>query len=276
MWEANHVWLIFILVVIWSAFPDAFAAIMETLYVPLALAVLGIVLRGSGFALGHVFEERAGRAARDVFALSSLITPFFMGTVVGAIASGEVAVGRETGPFEAWLQPLPLTIGFLFVVSSAYIASVFLLDDCRRAGDDDVAEYFRVRAIVVAVLAGAFAACGLAALRGEARYVFDGLLAEGLPFVLASGLLGILTIVGLIRGVRRALRPLAVGTVAAVIAGWAVAQYPYLLPETLKVDKAAGASETLLVVIVVFLAALVIVVPALALLYWLAQRQALE
>ena len=276
VWEANHVWLIFILVVMWSAFPDAFAAIMQTLYVPLALAALGIVLRGSGFALGHVFAERAGRVARDVFALSSLITPFFMGTVVGAIASGEVVVGRDTGPFEAWLQPMPLTIGFLFVVFGAYIASVFLLDDCRRAGEEDLAEYFRVRAIAAAVLAGLFAACGLAAIRGEARFVFDGLLSEGLPFLLASTLLGGLTLAGLIRGWRRALRPLAIGAVAAVIAGWAVAQYPYLLPETLKVEQAAGADATLLAVIVVFVAALLVVIPALALLYWLAQKQVLE
>lgn len=276
VWEANHVWLIFILVVMWTAFPDAFGAIMETLYVPLALAVLGIVLRGSGFALGHVFERRAGRLSHDVFALSSVITPFFMGTVVGAVASGEVVVGRETDPFEAWLQPLPLTIGFLFVVFGAYIASVFLLDDCRRAGEDDLAEYFRVRAIATALFAGAFAATGLAALRGEARFVFDGLFSEGLPFLLASTLLGALTLAGLIRGWRRALRPLAIGAVAAVIAGWAVAQYPYLLPETLKVQQAAGADETLLAVILVFVAALIIVVPALALLYWLSQKQVLE
>ena len=276
VWEANHVWLIFVLVVMWSAFPGAFAAIMETLYVPLALAVLGIVLRGSGFALGHVLEGRSGDVSNVVFALSSLITPFFMGTVVGAVAAGQVEVGVDTGPFEAWTGALPLLIGVLFVVSCAYLAAVFLLDDCRRAGDEEMAAYFARRAIVAAIVAGALAAAGLVVLRSDARFIFDGLLDEGLPLVIASGVLGVATLIGLVRGWRRALRPLAVGAVVTLIAAWAVAQYPYVLPQTLTVEEAAGASATLLVVIVVFLAAVAVVVPALALLYWLAQKQVLE
>ena len=276
VWEANHVWLIFTLVVAWTGFPEAFAAIMETLYLPLALAALGIVMRGSGFAFGHVFGGRGQNRSFAVFSVFSLITPFFMGTVVGAVASGEVEVGASPGAFEAWVQPLPLLVGVLFVSSCTYIAAVFLLDDCRRAGDTELADYFARRSIAVAVYTGVVAAVGLAVVHADARYVFDGLLAEGLPFVIASVLLGALTLFGLVRGWQRALRPLAIGAVVAVIAGWAVAQYPYLFPETLTVEKGAGAEAALTALIVVFIAAILIVVPALVLLFRLAQKQVLE
>lgn len=275
VWEANHVWLIFALVVLWTAFPDAFAPIMETLYVPLTLAVVGIVLRGSGFAFGHVFTGVAGRRSNNLFALSSLITPFFMGCVVGAIAAGDVEAGG-TGDAFGWVGPLPVLVGALFVVSCAYLAAVFLLDDCRRAGDAELEDYFSRRAIAAAVVAGLLAAGGLIVLRADARFVFDGLLGDGLPLLIASALLGIATLAGLLRGWRRALRPLAIGAVLTVIAGYAVAQYPYLLPETLTVEDAAGVDPTLTAVIIVFVLALAIVGPSLALLYRLAQKQALE
>ena len=88
VWEANHVWLIFVLVVLWTAFSSAFSAIFTTLYIPLALAALGIVLRGSGFAFRHALPGPVERPASRVFGFASVLTPFFMGTVVGAIASG--------------------------------------------------------------------------------------------------------------------------------------------------------------------------------------------
>ncbi len=276
VWEANHVWLIFALVVLWSAFPGAFGPIMETLYVPLALAAVGIVLRGSGFAFGHVFTGRAGQRSADVFAISSLITPFFMGCVVGAIAAGDVKAGGGTPGALDWVGPLPLLVGVLFVASCAYIAAVFLLDDCRRAGDEELAAYFKRRSIVAAVVAGVIAAIGLVVLRADGRYDFDHLTSEGLPFVIASGILGTVTIAGLLKGWSRALRPLAIATFVMVIAGYAVAQYPYMLPTTLTVEDAAGVDATLTAVIVVFGVALVTVLPSLVLLYRLAQKQALE
>src|ERR1700759_3669925 len=112
VWEANHVWLIFILVVLWTAFPDAFSAIFTTLYVPLVLAVLGIVLRGSGFAFRKSVEGFQGPPAPAApFPLSSVITPFFMGTVVGAIAAGNVPAHGNGDAFSTWLAPTPLLIG---------------------------------------------------------------------------------------------------------------------------------------------------------------------
>jgi cytochrome bd ubiquinol oxidase subunit II len=276
VWEANHVWLIFILVVLWTAFPEAFGAVMSTLYVPLALAALGIVLRGGGFAFRKsVRRLEYRRAMGALFALSSVLTPFFMGTVVGAIAAGNVPAAGNGAAFSSWLQPLPLLTGALFVASGAYLAAVYLVSDAARAGAPDLESYFARRALAAALVAGAFALAGIFALHSEARYVFDRLTGEGLPLVIVSALCGLGVLGLLLRGVHRGLRPLAAGAVVAVIWGWGVAQFPYLLPTSLKVTQSAAPNDTLAAVIVVFIAAAVLILPALGLLYWLSQRELL-
>jgi cytochrome d ubiquinol oxidase subunit II len=277
VWEANHVWLIFVLVVLWTAFPPAFSAIFTTLYVPIALAALGIVLRGAGFAFRKsIVGLRERQAMGATFAISSVLTPFFMGTVVGAIASGEVPAGGNGDAFSTWLAPLPLLIGAMFVASGAYLSAVFLVGDARHAGDEQMERYFERRALGAAVVAGAFAVAGLFTLHSEARYVFDRLTSQGLPLVVLSLLCGIALLAVLLRGGRRPLRPLAGGAVVSVIWGWGVAQFPYLLPTSLRIDQAAAPDATMTIVFVVFAAAAVLVVPSLALLYTLAQRDLLE
>ena len=277
VWEANHVWLIFVLVVLWTAFPPAFSAIFTTLYVPIALAALGIVFRGAGFAFRKsIVGLRERRAMGAAFAISSVLTPFFMGTVVGAIAAGNVPAEGNGDAFSSWLQPLPLLIGAMFVASGAYLAAVFLVGDAHRGGDEEMERYFERRALGAAVVAGAFALAGLFALHSEARYVFDRLTAEGLPLVILSLLCGAALLVVLRRGGRRPLRPLAAGAVIAVVWGWGVAQFPYLLPTSLRIDQAAAPDPTLVIVFVVFAVAAVLVLPSLGLLYTLAQKDLLE
>ncbi len=277
VWEANHVWLIFILVVLWTAFPPAFSAVFTTLYVPIALAAVGIVLRGAGFAFRKSIEGLAARrAAGATFALSSVLTPFFMGTVVGAIASGNVPAAGEGDAFSSWLGPLPLLTGAMFVASGAYLSAVFLVGDARRAGEGDLERYFVRRALAAAAVAGAAAAIGLVELHAEARYVFDRLTDQGLPLVILSALCGFGLLAVLLRGGRRPLRPLAAGAVVAVIWGWGVAQFPYLLPTSLRIDQAAAPDPTLVTVFVVFAIAAVLVLPSLGLLYTLSQRDLLE
>lgn len=277
VWEANHVWLIFVLVVLWTAFPQAFSAIFTTLYVPLALAALGIVLRGCGFAFRKAIEGLRGRrAAGATFAISSFLTPFFMGTVVGAIAAGNVPADGNGDAFSSWLQPLPLLVGALFVATSAYLAAVFLVGDARRQGDEELEPYFVRRALGAAVVAGALAVAGLFALHSEARYVFDRLTDQGLPLVILSLVCGAALLIVLLRGARRPLRPLAAGAVTAVIWGWGVAQFPYLLPTSLRIDQAAAPDPTLTIIFIVFAVAAVLVLPSLGLLYTLAQKDLLE
>jgi cytochrome d ubiquinol oxidase subunit II len=278
VWEANHVWLIFMLVTLWTAFPEAFTSITSTLFIPLSLAALGIVLRGAGFAFHRVAAgERGRRLSETAFAVSSVLTPFFMGAVVGAVASGRVPIGNAEGdPVTSWLNPLSLILGALFVATGAYLAAVFLVSDARRFSDPDLVGYFAVRARAAAIVAGALALAGILALRSDARFVYDGLVGEGLPLVLASLACGVAALFQLWRGARRGARPLAVGAVVAIIWGWGVAQHPYLLPQELTIDAGAGAGPTLTAVLVVFGLAVVVVIPALALLYTLDQRSLLE
>lgn len=275
--------MIFILVVLWTAFPPAFSAIFTTLYVPIALAAVGIVLRGCGFAFRKSIEGLAARrAAGATFALSSVLTPFFMGTVVGAIASGNVPAAGNGDAFSSWLQPLPLLTGAMFVATGAYLAAVFLVGDARRAGEPDLERYFLRRSLAAAAVAGIAAAAGLVELHAEARYVFDRLVDQGLPLVIASALCGLALLALLLRGAAdrstgpRLLRPLAAGAVVSVIWGWGVAQFPYLLPTSLRIDQAAAPDSTMTVVFIVFAVAAVLVLPSLALLYTLSQRDLLE
>src|SRR2546421_177302 len=277
VWEASHVWLIFILVVLWTGFPDAFAAIFETLFVPLALAALGIVLRGAGFALRHVAERlEVQRVLGAAFAISSVLTPFFMGTVVGAIASGRVPANGSGDRLSSWCNGTSFVIGALFVAACAYVAATFLIADARRAGDAELEGYFRVRALAAAVAAGGLAVAGILVLHADARYVYDGLTGDGLPLVIASGLSGAAALAVLVRGNAVWARPFAVAAVTAVVWGWVVAQHPYLLPTSLKIDAAAAPHATLVSLVVILGVAVLIIGPALALLLTLHQRSLLD
>jgi cytochrome d ubiquinol oxidase subunit II len=277
VWEANHVWLIFVLVVLWTAFPTAFSAIMTTLYIPLALAALGIVLRGSGFAFRHALPGPIERRATRMFGIASVLTPFFMGTVVGAVASGNVPAAGDGDPTGSWTGFLPLVTGALFVIVAAYTAAIFLVRDSGASGDEELRAYFERRALAAAVVAGAAAVVGVIALHENGRYVYDGLTSwPGIALVILSGLCGLVALGLLVSGRNYGLRVAAVGAGTAVIWGYFAAAFPYILPTSLKISEAAGAHATLVAVIVVFVAAALTVIPSLALLYLLSQRSALE
>jgi len=277
VWEANHVWLIFALVVLWTAFPEAFASITLTLFVPLTLVALGIVLRGASFAFRKsLFRTSERRPLGAIFAFSSVLVPYCMGAVAGAIASGRVPAGGEAGdPWSSWVNPTSIVGGVLAVTVCAYLASVYLIWDAHRLADDSLVEYFRRRAVVTAVAAGAVAFAGIFVLRSDARYVFDGFTARALPLVVLSALCGVGSLVLLLRRSYRGARLLAAGAVASIVWAWGVAQWPYILPTSLKVSAAAAPSATLTAVLVVFGIAAVLIVPSLALLYVLDQRSLL-
>ncbi len=205
-----------------------------------------------------------------------MITPFFMGTVVGAIASGRVPVGNAEGdPWSSWLNPVSILVGVLFVATGAYLAAVFLITDARHAGDDDLVDYFRRRAYVTAIVTGAIALVGIFDLHADARFIYDGLTSDGLPLVILSAVCGLGALFLIHRGARRGARELAVGAVVAIIWGWGVAQFPYLLPQQLTISEGAGTSATLTMVFIVFGAAVLLVLPSLGYLYTLAQRRML-
>jgi cytochrome d ubiquinol oxidase subunit II len=277
VWEANHVWLIFCLVMMWTAFPTAFAAIMTTLYVPLGLTALGIVMRGSGFAFRKVVVQTdQQRVVGAAFALSSIVSPFFLGTVAGGIASGRVPTRGYGDPVTSWLNPTSVLGGVLAILTCAFTAAVFLTAEARRRDDDELERYFRRRAQVTAVVTGVVALVGIAVLHADAPRLFDGLLSRGLPLVILSGACGLLALLLLSRAAPRLLQGLAVAAVASVVVGWGVAQYPYLLGTHLSIQVAAAPTSTLWSLTLVAAAALILVVPSLGLLFSLQQRGRLE
>jgi cytochrome d ubiquinol oxidase subunit II len=206
-----------------------------------------------------------------------VLTPFFMGTVVGAIASGEVPAAGDGDPTGTWTGFLPLVTGALFVLVAAYTAAVFLTHDSGAGGDAGLRDYFARRALFAAVIAGAAAVVGVIALRADGRYVYDGLTSwPGIALVILSGICGLVVLGLLVTGRSRGLRVAAVGAGTAVIWGYFAAAFPYVLPTSLTISGAAGSHTTLTWVIGTFVVAVLTVIPSLILLYTLSQRQALE
>lgn len=279
VWEANHVWLIFVLVVFWTAFPVAFGSVMSTLYIPLFLASVGIIFRGTTFATrGAVGSVRASPVIGALFVLSSILTPFFLAAAVGGIASGRVPVGNAAGDaITSWWNPTSILVGCLAVATGAYLAAVYLAADARRAGDEDLAEAFRVRALAAGVVAGGVTLGGIAVLRSDARPLYDDLLSGGgLVLVILSAAAGVATL-ALVwwrrYGLARMSAALAVG---AVIWAWAVAQSPDLLPGAITIEDAAAPRATLVAVIVALVLGALVLVPSLALLFRLVLRGRLD
>jgi cytochrome d ubiquinol oxidase subunit II len=269
VWEANHVWLIFVLTVMWTAFPVALGSLASTLCVPLFLAGIGIILRGAAYALRAGTSSPAQVKAIDmVSAASSVLAPFALGAAVGGIASGRVPVGNAGGDLiTSWVNPTSITIGVLAVVSSAYLAAVFLAADAVRRDEPDLAREFRRRALVTGALAGVLAIAGLVVLRGDARPLFDELVGgAGLPGLIVSVLAGALTVLLLWRGRHEAARYTSALAVAAIVAGWALAQNPVILPG-LTIEQAAAPHDTLVATLVAIVAGGAILFPSLALLF---------
>jgi cytochrome d ubiquinol oxidase subunit II len=274
VWEANHVWLIFIFVVLWTSFSEAYASITLTLFVPLTIAALGIVLRGASFAFRKVVATTGERRVLGgAFAISSVLVPYCMGAIAGGIASGRVPAGGQAGdPVDSWINPTSVLGGVLAVAAVAYLSAVYLIWDARRAEDTEMAGYFRRRAMAAAVAVAVIAAAGVLVLRPDARYLFDGLTSRALPLVVLSVVCGAGALVLLVRDATRGARLLAVVAVASIVCSWGVAQWPYLLPESLTISAAASPTGTLAAVLVAVALAAVIVLPGFALLYVLDQK----
>jgi cytochrome d ubiquinol oxidase subunit II len=278
VWEANHVWLIFILVLLWTAFPPAFAAIMTALFIPLSLSLLGIVLRGVGFAFRHTAQRlRMQQLNGAVFAASSLITPFFMGTVVGAVATGQVPVHPGGNVLAAWTSPTAILTGFLFVAACAYISAVFLVLEARQRGQQDLLRYFSLRATAAGVVTGALAGGTFAELPNSAPYIYHRLSGVALPLVAISIAAGIAVLGMLWLRWYQALflRITAAIAVATVVWGWGLAQYPYLFPTSLPLATGSAPTASLVALFVVAGLAVLLVAPGFALLYFLQQRRLL-
>jgi cytochrome d ubiquinol oxidase subunit II len=274
VWEAHHVWLIFILVFLWTGFPRPFGTIMRELAIPFWLVGLGIVLRGSGFAFRKYSPDLAwARASGTMFAAASVVTPFFLGMIAGAVASGRVGSGNDG---IVWLSPTSLIGGVLAVLTSTFLAGVFLAEEAQRIGDARLTESLRRRAMLLGAITGALALLAVIPLRSDAPTLADGLTGRAAPLILASAFAGASTLILLEQGHLRAARIAAVGAVASVVAGWGFGQYPWILVDEVSIEDGASNGATLVGLLIASAVAGAIVIPALVLLYRLADSSRLS
>ncbi len=273
VWEANHVWLVYILVFLWTGFPTAFGAIMTTLYVPWLLVGLGIVLRGGAFAFRKFSASvREAQLHGIVFAASSVVTPFFLGMIAGAIASGRVPIAGSGDIWSSWTGPTSWIGGVLAVLTVAFLAATFLAADAQRGGDRQLADQLGAKAFWSGLVAGGAALAAAVTLELDAETLASGLHTRGLLFVISSAVAGSATLV-LLRQRRWAIaRFTAVVAVASIVVGWGVAQYPDLLVDHLTISQGAGARPTLIGLVIVFGFAAVTAVPAMIWLFVLVNQ----
>lgn len=274
VWEANHVWLIYILVIWWTGFPRTFAAATTTLFIPLALALAGIVLRGASFAFRkYSATVSQARLFGAIFAGSSLISPFFLGTVAGAVASERVPADGYGDRVGSWINPTSLVGGCLAVATCVFLAGVFLTADAARAGDTDLAEGLRRRTVAVGIVTGFVVFAGLYPVAHDSPTLAAGLRTHAAPLLVVALLAGLAALVLVFRRRYGLARVPAAAAVASVVTGWGVGQYPWLLVDEVTINDAAGANATLVGLLIVVALAGVVVLPALGYLLWLTQSE---
>jgi cytochrome d ubiquinol oxidase subunit II len=273
VWEGNQVWIVLGLVLLWTGFPSAFAAVTTALFVPLALSLLGILLRGVGFAFRHEANGAAAQRLTGVlFAASSVLAPFFLGACVGAVTTGAVTPHPPGNVTSAWTSATALVTGTMFVTACAYIGGVFLVGDSHRRGERDLARYFARRAAVAGAATAVLAGVNLVLLHSSAPHVFARLTGVALPLVILSVACGAAAFVLILLRGQWLLRVLGALSVTFVVAAWGLAQYPWLLPRTLALADGSAPAASLWSELAVVVLALVFVVPSFACLYWLQQH----
>ncbi len=268
VWEANHVWLIYILVFLWTGFPTAFAAIMNTLFIPWMLVGLGIVLRGGAFAFRKFSSSlREAQIHGSVFAVSSLVTPLFLGMIAGAIASGRVPLDEPGNIWTSWTGPTSIAGGVLAVLTCTFLAGTFLAADSERSGNHALAQDIGTKSFAAGIITGAVALVAAITLELDAEKLASGLHGRGLVLILISAVAGGFSLLRLRQRRWARARVGAVIAVGAIVIGWGVGQYPAILVGHADIDDVIGARPTQIGLVIVFGLAAVTVVPALAWLF---------
>jgi cytochrome d ubiquinol oxidase subunit II len=269
VWEANHVWLIFVIVLLFTAFPPAYAALSVAFFVPFHLVLAGIVLRGASF----VFRAHGREAAAaplgwgHVFGMASAITPVLLGACLGAISTGEIRVAAGSVAAEsvlAWLRPFPLATGALALAVCAYLAAVYLTLET----EGEVREDFRRRALGVWLVAGVLSIGVLLLAYAEAPRLWSRLTSAPAGLAVVGGvLLAPASALAMWRRRFRWARALGVGQVVLLLTGWALAQWPYIVYPDVDLRRAAAPDATLRAVVWTLPVGLGLLVPSLWLLF---------
>ena len=278
VWEANHVWLILVVVLLFTGFPPAFAAISVALHVPLTLFLVGVVLRGSAFAFRALDPSTGQKRFGLAFSIASTIAPVLLGMIVGALVSGNIRVQGgivRTGFFAAWLAPFPIALGLFSLALCALLAATYLTVE---ATDEALREDFRRRALAAAVAAGLAALLAFVLAAGGAPWVRTALATRpwSWPFHLLTGGAAVTVMAALYTRRFRLARVAVVAQTALILFGWVLAQVPYLLVPDVTLHNSAASPRTLRLLLIALVAGLPVLVPSLILLFRVFKREATD
>jgi cytochrome d ubiquinol oxidase subunit II len=274
VWETNHVWLVFLVVGLFSAFPTAFSALCIVLFIPLTLALIGIVLRGSAFVF-RTHGLRPGKPAlaiwTRVFSFSSVMTPFFLAVSAAAVASGRFRIQQDqlqTDTGSLWLTPFALTVGGMAITLCATLAAIYLTVEATNENDRELAEAFRIRGLLAGALTALLGALGLFLSVTQAPLLWQGMLDHGMPLTIITMLVGLATAITLWYRRYHLARFLVVIEATFLLGSWGVSQMPYLIPPDLTIEAAAGAPSTLLLLLVGIIFGMIIILPSIYYLFY--------
>ncbi len=270
VWESNNIWLIFVLVVTWTAFPVVYAGVSTALFIPITLVVIGIVLRGAAFSFrsNYGLEVGAGHAWGQVFSAASVITPFLFGTIAGALVSGGIRVSgqppqAQANPWTTWTTPFALSCGAFALGLCSVLSATYLTVDASNNNDQDLVQSFRQRAMIAGAVTAVIGALTALLASIQAPILWHGLIGSALPLSLGAVVLGLATAATLVRGMYLVARILVVAETVCILAAWAVAQWPYLIVPDVTIDNAASPASVLGPLLIVVLVGMVLVLPAL-------------
>jgi cytochrome bd ubiquinol oxidase subunit II len=270
VWEANHVWLIFLIVGLFTAFPSVFSTLSIVLFLPFTLALIGIVLRGAAFIF-RVYGTRNDKFGAvvwgGVFSFASTITPFIMGASAAAVASGHIHVASANVQADVtgatWFTPFAIVIGLMAVALCAVLSSVYLTVEANQAGDTELEQVFRLRAIIAGAVTAVLGALGLVLSYSEAPLLWQGLLVHAVPVVIATMIVGLATAAALFTRHYRIARVLVIIETAGLLGSWGISQLPYLIPPSVTVESAANAPGVLQVLLVGTIIGMALLLPSL-------------
>jgi cytochrome bd ubiquinol oxidase subunit II len=268
VWEANNVWLIYVIVVTWTAFPIVYATVSTALFVPVVLALVGIILRGAAFGFRSQYAQQAGiaNAWGHIFNTASTITPFLLGTIAGAIASGGIRVHDSTvvaDLWSTWTTPFALVCGAFAVALCSVLAATYLTVEAQSAGDLALVTIFRLRALVAGAITAVIGTIAAFLAYVQSPLLWSGLVGAALPLSLGAVLIGLVTAAALLLGSYRVARMGVVAETACILAAWGVAQYPYLIIPNVTVSMAAVPPSVLVAVVIASLAGMMVLLPSL-------------
>jgi cytochrome d ubiquinol oxidase subunit II len=274
IWEANEIWLIFLVTGLFTAFPIVFSSLSIAMFFPAVVALIGTVLRGAAFAYYSHFRAAVPvkLAWGRTFSVFSLVAPFSFGVIAGAVASGHIHIHNGapiTDYVSTWLAPFPLLCGAYAVAMCALLAAVYMAVEAHNTGDQELVQGFRTRALIAYAATGVIGAVAGIVCYFDARHIWTNMTGRGLPFVLATAALGIATALLLLAGRYVLARIAVVATVAGIFVAWADAQFPYLVPPDITIQSAASPPSVMGPLLVGSIVGMAILLPSLWLLLYL-------